>query len=302
MAESAFDTITVPASQLAKTIMRQLETKELVKQQRDAWRMGAALGIALGKEKEGDKRETFQNLNSLDPDLEFAAIMVALYPDLSPKERLTKLVNHAEWGIREIQRRHELSTLNWTKLGLPDEIPKDEEVKSQDSIEMEIVKQIEYGECDRLELKSSFRWDYIQSKINDDLTNVIMKTIVGFFNSYKGGRLLIGVSDQGEILGLEEDYQRCKPQSKDGFEQLLFRKVRDNIGTSFAAIVDLKFVNIKDKEICVVDIPPASEPAYLTDKNKESIFYLRTGNSTASLNVKEATEYCIKRYYTESKT
>ena len=41
MAESAFDTITVPASQLAKTIMRQLETKELVKQQRDAWRMGA---------------------------------------------------------------------------------------------------------------------------------------------------------------------------------------------------------------------------------------------------------------------
>ena len=167
---------------------------------------------------------------------------------------------------------------------------------------MEIVKQIEYGECDRLELKSSFRWDYIQSKINDDLTNVIMKTIVGFFNSYKGGRLLIGVSDQGEILGLEEDYQRCKPQSKDGFEQLLFRKVRDNIGTSCAALVDLKFVNIKDKEICVVDIPPASEPAYLTDKNKESIFYLRTGNSTASLNVKEATEYCIKRYYTESKT
>lgn len=302
MAESAFDTITVPASQSAKSIMRQLETKELVKQQRDVWRMGAALGIAMGKEWDKDKRETFQNLNSLDPDQEFAAIMVGLYPNLSPKDRLIKLVNHAEWGIREIQRRHELSTLDWTKIGLPDEMLKDEIIKRPDSLENEIIKQIQYGECDKLELKSSFRWDYLQSKINDDLSNVILKTIAGFFNSYKGGRLIIGVSDDGNILGLEEDYQRCKPQSKDGFEQLLFRKVRDNIGTSFAAIMELKFVNVEGKEICVIDIPPASEPAYLSEKNKESIFYLRTGNSTASLNVKEATDYCIKRYYSENKS
>jgi hypothetical protein len=292
---------TISASALAKSIMKQLETKELVKEQRDAWRMGAALGIAMGKEKDGDKRDTFQNINSLDPEDIFAAIMVGLYPDLLPKERLEKLINHAEWGLREIQRRYELSTLDWTKLGLPDDTGVTKSVNNgEGKSEDEILTQIGHGESFDLELKSSFRWDYLQNRLNDDLVYVILKAIAGFFNSYKGGRLVIGVSDIKQILGLDPDYQRCNPPNKDGFEQLLLRKVRDNIGPLFAAELSVKFYTLYDKEVCVVDIPPGSEPAYVPDKNKESIFYLRIGNSTNQLNVEDAMKHSIKRFYKSS--
>jgi hypothetical protein len=38
-----------------------------------------------------------------------------LYPDLEPKERAAKLVNHAEWGIREIHRRDKNGTLDFSE-------------------------------------------------------------------------------------------------------------------------------------------------------------------------------------------
>ena len=78
---------------------------------------GAALGISTGNSHTTGSRKTFQNVNSLDPEGIFAAIMVGLYPDLEPKERRDKLVDHAEWGIREIQRKEKNGTLDFETLG-----------------------------------------------------------------------------------------------------------------------------------------------------------------------------------------
>lgn len=118
MSEVFGNTRTLPASKSAKKKMKQLETKDLVNEQRDVWRLGAALGIALGQTHEKGKRQTFQNINSLDPDGAFAAVMVGLYPDMEPKARAEKLVDHAEWGIREIHRKEKIGTLDWSKLGV----------------------------------------------------------------------------------------------------------------------------------------------------------------------------------------
>ncbi|MHA1227165.1 MAG: hypothetical protein ACTSPV_10530 [Candidatus Hodarchaeales archaeon] len=112
------DARTIPASDTAKNYMKQLVAKDIFDEQRDVWRLGASLGIALGETYEKGKRGTFQNINSLDPERIFAAIMVGLYPDASPEERLKKLVDHAEWGIREIYRREQNGTLDFSKLGL----------------------------------------------------------------------------------------------------------------------------------------------------------------------------------------
>lgn len=111
----AFGTIvTIPSSKTTKTQIKQLVTKGLFKEQRDAWRLGAALGIAKGNTKEVKMRETFQNVNSLDPDGIFAAVMLGLYPKLSPEDRVKKLVDHAEWGINEIAHQSEIGTLDFS--------------------------------------------------------------------------------------------------------------------------------------------------------------------------------------------
>jgi len=92
--------------------MKQLENKGLFKEQRDVWRLGASLGIVKGQVHTDDPRSTFQNINSLDPEQIFAAIMLGSYPDMTPEDRLKKLVDHAEWGIREIYRMEKIGTLD----------------------------------------------------------------------------------------------------------------------------------------------------------------------------------------------
>lgn len=100
--------------------MKQLVTKGLFDEQRDVWTLGASLGLALGKVYEQGKRETFQNVNSLDPDGIFRAIMSGLYPDMDPKERATKLVDHASGELERYlgEKRLEPSiSSNYVSLG-----------------------------------------------------------------------------------------------------------------------------------------------------------------------------------------
>jgi len=118
MSEAFGTARTIPASNTAKTQMKQLVKKGFFKEQRDAWRLGASLGISKGKTKEVKKKETFQNVNSLDPDGIFAAMMLGLYPKLTPEERLEKLVAHAEWGINEIFHQSEIGTLNFADIAI----------------------------------------------------------------------------------------------------------------------------------------------------------------------------------------
>ena len=110
---------TVPASSEAKRLMKLLAMKGPFGEQRDIWQLGAALGIRTGRTHEEGSRSTFQNINSLDPEELFAAVMLGRYPNLTPELRLKKLVDHAEWGIREINRKLSNGTLDWAEYAAP---------------------------------------------------------------------------------------------------------------------------------------------------------------------------------------
>ncbi len=82
-----------------------------------------------------------------------------------------------------------------------------------DSLNQELGKDLALllvqGEGPILEFKSSFRWDLRQNQANKGLEAVILKTIAGFMNG-NGGTLLIGVADDGAIVGLKPDYTLLK--------------------------------------------------------------------------------------------
>lgn len=113
MSQAFGESRTVPASKEAKDLMKQLVAKGLFEEQRDVWRLGAAIGLAERKTHEKGTRGTFQNINSLDPEEVLAAVMLGRFPDLTPEARLKRLVDFAEWGIREIARKQENGTLEW---------------------------------------------------------------------------------------------------------------------------------------------------------------------------------------------
>lgn len=155
---------------------------------------------------------------------------------------------------------------------------------------------IRQGEGPLLEFKSSLRWDFQETRTNRALEGVIMKTLAGFFNSYIGGTLLIGIADNGEILGLEKDYQTLKKPDQDGFEQTLMTAISTHLGADLCPLVHVLFHKLNDKDVCRVIVSPANRPVFLSLVNNTPKFFVRTGGGTRDLNVQEALEYVAGRW------
>ncbi|MCP4400929.1 MAG: ATP-binding protein, partial [bacterium] len=67
-----------------------------------------------------------------------------------------------------------------------------------------ILQVIERGESTRLEFKSTIRWNLKTNKAGKGIEIAWLKTVAAYLNS-EGGTLLLGVRDDGEVLGLEAD-------------------------------------------------------------------------------------------------
>ncbi len=159
----------------------------------------------------------------------------------------------------------------------------------------DLASVIRQGEGPLLEFKSSLRWDMQEERVNRSLESVVLKTLAGFFNSYIGGTLLIGVADDGEVIGLEKDYQTLNKPNQDGFEQTLITAISTNLGADLCPHVHVLFHTIHNKQVCRVIISPSIRPVFLTQGNTPK-FFVRTGGGTRDLNIQEALEYVSGRW------
>lgn len=156
-------------------------------------------------------------------------------------------------------------------------------------LQQSIPSLIASGENEFVEFKSSLRHDYRQVKTDKNLEHVILKSIAGFLNG-KGGTLIIGVNDNGEVLGLENDYSSLKKKNKDGFQQRLITIVSNEFGRDICPLIHIGFHQIEQGEICTVLIEPSFRPVYFKEGNR-TIFFLRTGNVTNPLSTSETVKY-----------
>ncbi|NIV38815.1 MAG: PH domain-containing protein [Anaerolineae bacterium] len=150
------------------------------------------------------------------------------------------------------------------------------------------------GEGQYVEFKSSLMWDYRRQVVNKALYEPVMKNIVGFMNS-SGGALLIGVDDDGAILGLEADYHVMRKPDSDGFENVFNMAFNKMIGVEYRRFVDVAFPEIEGKQVCAVSVRPATWPAYLRAKGSEA-FYVRAGNASQPLTVSQAARYIQDKF------
>ncbi len=157
-----------------------------------------------------------------------------------------------------------------------------------------IPETIAAGEGSQAEFKSSVRWDIDNDCTNKALEKVIAKTIAGFLNN-RGGNLLVGVSDNGTILGLENDYRTLRHKNRDGFERLIVDIIRKTLGGDLCPLVHFSFAVIDGKDVCMLIVEPAARAVYLEDGG-QSKFFIRSGNSTRQLDVREAMEFAQNRW------
>lgn len=170
-------------------------------------------------------------------------------------------------------------------------IERDED--APDHVDIEAL--IAVGEAEDVEFKSSARWDYREGRHNKALEAVIVKTVAGFLNG-KGGHLVIGVSDAGDVLGLDADYSTLsKRPDRDGYQQFLINLISTALGKGACASLAVSFHPVSGRETCVVRVHAGPSPAYVED-GQQTRFYLRTGNATQELGTRDSVEYVRTRW------
>jgi hypothetical protein len=149
---------------------------------------------------------------------------------------------------------------------------------------------IKKGENDSAEFKETLRKNLHTSKNDKRIEHAVLKTIVAFLNT-NGGILFIGVSDDGEVKGFEQD----EFKNFDKF-QLHFTNIFNKyIGEHFAQLVQPQKVMIDKKQILRVDCFRSETPVFLKDGQKEE-FFIRVGAATQEMQGSKLLEYIQKNF------
>ena len=155
---------------------------------------------------------------------------------------------------------------------------------------------IKRGESKTLEFKSTLRWSLKEDRRDDKgVTHAALKTIAAFLNT-DGGDLLIGVADDGSIVGIERD----QLDNHDKFMRHLAQVVRNGLGDRAGTCIDPKTQIVQGKSVCVVSCQRSPEPVFLKWKgvgsSPEGDFFVRSGPGTVKLSANDAKEFIRTRF------
>lgn len=164
-----------------------------------------------------------------------------------------------------------------------------------------LSEMISEGESEELEFKQTLRWDTKEGRINKALEDVVIKTVAAFANSHEGGTLLLGVTDAGEAVGLEQDFGALGDADRDRFELHLRNLFGAAFGQSFTtAKLRVSFPKVDEVEICQIDVRPADHAVIVEvkDKNGSKLekLYVRSGNSSPEMPLSEVQTFLQQRF------
>lgn len=153
------------------------------------------------------------------------------------------------------------------------------------------VEQLILGrETEAVEFKSTLRTNLHTGQADEKMQLSVLKTIAGFLNA-NGGTLLIGVADDGEVLGLEAD----NFPNEDKYGLHLVNLLADRIGQIFLPYVHAHFEDQQDKRVLVLRCERGPRAAFVKEGALQR-FYVRGGNATTELHGSAITEYVKKRF------
>lgn len=156
----------------------------------------------------------------------------------------------------------------------------------------ELMMLIKAGETDKVEFKVGAFRNPFTGKKEDTMTANVMEEIAAFMNT-SGGTVLVGVDDDSNIAGINQEYQVVDPHKPnwDGYLLALVGSLKRLSLTNASHYVKFDRVALDSKDICRIIVRPSPEPVYVNDK-----FYLREENRKRPLSVKEGHDY-ISRHW-----
>jgi len=149
---------------------------------------------------------------------------------------------------------------------------------------------IREGESKRIEFKESLSLDVKKQTKESYIEQSSLKTIVAFLNT-EGGTLLIGVSDDGQICGVDGEIEKFH-KNTDKFLLHFKNLLKSKIGEQFYPFIDNRLVKVNDVNVLLVECKPSQTPCFLDSKD----FYVRTNPATDKLDGPKLVEYVKHRF------
>ena len=153
------------------------------------------------------------------------------------------------------------------------------------------------------EFKSSFRADIDRLTKGDgrivsskSVEKEISITISAMANK-EGGELFIGINDDGDVLGLDSDYELIKDSNDDKFQRIIWQSIQNYIGNmAYVSKLGMSLIKKNSKKICVITIPKSNEPIFVNDDNNQES-YVRIGTRSEKFSPQDFLKYCKTRFY-----
>ena len=155
-----------------------------------------------------------------------------------------------------------------------------------------ILKLVKHGEGDKLEFKETLKWDIYQKKDNLEMTEEILRTVASFMNT-NGGVVIIGVSDDGEVKGLEKSIK-----TNDDALKYFTDKFIAHLPPHLFWACEPKIHTIKEKNIMAVYVQPSNEAVYYQPKGKDqhSEFWIRHAARKIQMDPSKQFDYINKKF------
>ncbi len=155
--------------------------------------------------------------------------------------------------------------------------------------EQELADLVAGGESDILEFKSTMRWNLHADRAGKEMEIAWLKTVVGYLNT-GGGFLVIGVADDGGVLGIEADQFPNEDKFLLHFDNL----IKQHVGLEFAGAIRGAIRDLGGRRVFLVSCDRCDQPVYLRDGEKEE-FYIRVNASTRKLPISRIAGYLEER-------
>ena len=194
------------------------------------------------------------------------------------EEVVARVRKHLETYHRHRELRHKNESLQRQLAGGFAEFTEDE-----------LKQLVAAGEGDRVELKSTLRWNLYTSKPDKRIENACLKTVAAYLNT-EGGILFVGIDDEGNALGLDHD----KFASEDKLLLHWNGLIKTHLGVELTPLVRSTVRDFDGKRVLVVQCLRTTQPVFLRRDNDET-FFVRAGNGTQPLKPSEILAYLDQR-------
>lgn len=154
----------------------------------------------------------------------------------------------------------------------------------------DILDTVSAGESDTLEFKSTLRTNLQTGEVDKRMEKAVLKTLVAFLNT-DGGTLMIGVSDNGDVCGVDLH----SFENKDKMNLHLTNLIASQIGNGYLHYISFNMVDFDGKIVIRVRCDPSPKPVFLRE-GKQETFYVRSGASSVELTGSNLVSYTASRF------